>query len=138
MWPFGLRPRVGGYDVEPVNVHMPAAHVVAREKLHAAANSHAVQFDPAKRGNGSVIEDRPLFARCLKVKAVNTIVGGQLIVESSAAPHSDRPGGREIDGASVKWPLTTTRWTDSSLTAATRASVVVTHFSAALIAASRL
>src|ERR1700733_6759668 len=57
------------------------------------------------------------------------------ITESAAAPDSDCPAAKRRHGAPVSRPLTTTLRILVSLIAATSASVVVTHFSAAPISA---
>jgi hypothetical protein len=57
---------------------MSAAHVVAREDLHAADGRHAMQFEPAQSRDGRIVEDRAPFRASVEMQIVNGVVGRKL------------------------------------------------------------
>lgn len=52
-----FRSRIGRDDVESVHIDMPAAHLAARQNLHAPYGRNAVQFDPAQSRAGRIIKN---------------------------------------------------------------------------------
>ncbi len=76
--PLLLAAGVGCDNVEPGDIDMAAAHLVASENLNAAGRRDAAQFDPPEACDGGIVEYRSLVRGGVKTNIVNPIIRRKL------------------------------------------------------------